>query len=513
MRYILAFLICSSLFNVSHVSAKQFTSSQRKSMMSVQIRLTRTLSMIRNKNYKYGIGRLYNLSKHPQLQNRWTEIAYVLGNSFFELKLYHAAAFHYISVVKKGDKRYVQRALDKLSEITAYLGDDQLLNFAMNQDNVQKIQGKYRYTLYYLYGRYQLSKKNLKRALAYFKKVPFRSPFYIKARYQMALMYAEGGDKRAAINAFNNIITKNLSKDDVKRVAAVMGKARVHYQFKEWDKAINYYREVPKNSPFWHDMLFENSWALLRAGKFRSALNGFHTLHSSYYYDHFQPDSLLLRSLIYMYICKYDEMEKILDLFEITYSPIYRWIRSILKIKSKVSYYQHVLRAVNKKDSEISIGIFSFPKEVAGRIFRQADFKHLHHYMVRLDEEMQVIKSSSRSWRASRVGRYATRIVDKRLKSTRNKIDKVIERHLRVIRAELKKHLDQKEFLKYEVLRGKREYLRQKISKKYLGDTQVIRDKTRDFFVQNGFEFWPFQEEYWLDELGNYHYVGTQSCR
>ena len=41
---------------------------------------------------------------------------------------------------------------------------------------------------------------------------------------------------------------------------------------------------------------------------------------------------------------------------------------------------------------------------------------------------------------------------------------------------------------------------------------QVDEDNQRDFYIQNGYEYWPFRGEYWLDELGNYHYVGTQSC-
>ena len=55
--------------------------------------------------------------------------------------------------------------------------------------------------------------------------------------------------------------------------------------------------------------------------------------------------------------------------------------------------------------------------------------------------------------------------------------------------------------------------LKKKITSKHLGSVQIIEGTSRDFFVQNGFEFYPFQGEYWLDELGNYHYVGTQSCR
>ena len=89
----------------------------------------------------------------------------------------------------------------------------------------------------------------------------------------------------------------------------------------------------------------------------------------------------------------------------------------------------------------------------------------------------------------------------------------MIQRHLVFFQKELQNFVNQEKYLRYESLRGKRELLKKKITSKHLGNVQIIEGTSRDFFVQNGFEFYPFQGEYWLDELGNYHYVGTQSCR
>ena len=41
---------------------------------------------------------------------------------------------------------------------------------------------------------------------------------------------------------------------------------------------------------------------------------------------------------------------------------------------------------------------------------------------------------------------------------------------------------------------------------------KIDDDDDRDFYIQNGFHYWPFKGEYWLDELGNYHFLGVQSC-
>jgi hypothetical protein len=62
-----------------------------------------------------------------------------------------------------------------------------------------------------------------------------------------------------------------------------------------------------------------------------------------------------------------------------------------------------------------------------------------------------------------------------------------------------------------EMLNGKKQAVKKKVAGKNL-PTTVDEKAERDFYVQNGYQYWPFQGEYWLDELGNYHYVGTQSC-
>ncbi len=58
---------------------------------------------------------------------------------------------------------------------------------------------------------------------------------------------------------------------------------------------------------------------------------------------------------------------------------------------------------------------------------------------------------------------------------------------------------------------SKKDSAKNKIAGKDL--TQIIDSNIdREFYVQNGFEFYPFKGEFWLDEIGNYHYLGTQSC-
>ncbi len=480
-------------------------SRQIRNKMKDRIQLSQALALISNGKYEKGVQKLFMMSKSATLKKRRTEIRYELGKALVKMKLFHVASFQFLSVIQSGNSKFAQRALAHLSEIASLIGNSQMIQFAVENGGAQKVKGAYRYSLYYYWGKHELSSKKYRKAAIYFKKIPKHSPLYSKAQYHLGLSYAERKRTRRATDAFKNILSKTSKVTDSVRVAALMGIARVYYQAKRWDLAIQYYRRIPRDTPEWHDMLFESSWALLRGGKFRSAMNSFLTLHSDYYDKVYQPGSLLLRGIIYMYICKYSEMEKVLSLFKITYQPLYKKVNRILSSSSQF-YYANLTRSLRSSSN-------SFPPVIANRISREYDFELLNRYVRYLQSELRVIQGRPQYWRASQIGRYSENLVEKYLKRAQSNINKNIKQHLLVMKSELRSLLNQEKYLRYESLRGKRELLKRKIKSKHFGNVQITASTSRDYFIQNGFEYYPFQGEYWLDELGNYHYVGSQNCR
>ncbi len=294
-----------------------------------------------------------------------------------------------------------------------------------------------------------------------------------------------------------------------------MGKARTLYQRKNWDEAIEAYRQVPRDTEFWHDTLFESSWAMLRSGRFRSALSNFHSLHSSFYEDQYLPESLLLRSIVYLYICKYDEMDKVLTLFNRTYKPVYKQINKTLETVDKPDRYFNLMNdmmKVAKKDSGADRMSMPIPYLVAQKISREPDFQNVFQYIRRLIEEKKRINALSGGWGSSAVGRYSKKVLNTRLAKAKQRAGKIVRNHLLTIREELVDLIEQEGFARYEMINGRKEFLKKRIAGKELPEQQIDETTQRDFYIQNGYEYWPFRGEYWLDELGNYHYVGTQSC-
>lgn len=493
------------------------TAAVPASVSKVDAELASALQLAKTGKYKEASMRLFQLSLSPRMRDRRMQIKYILGLMLYQMKLNQVAAFQFISVVKDGNNKYLKQSLEKLSLAADSLGDDTLLNYAISRIQVDEFPRTHRDMLYFRIGEYQQRNGQFDQAAKSYARVSKLSPFFGQAKYLEGLAYAEMKSPNNAIAAFDNLIESRSEAGitDSSRVAGLMGKARSLYQKNDWDAAIEAYREVPRDTPFWHDTLFESSWAMLRSGRFRSALSNFQSLHSAFYEDFYLPESLLLRSIVYLYICKYDEMEKVLNLFNRLYRPAYKSIEKTIEANSDPSALftevVKVMRDYKLKGDDMDRNSYKLPFLVVRKIIREGDFQNSYNYIRKLIDERKRIDSLPPEWRSSAIGRYAKKVVTTRLQKARKMAGQQVKAHLETVREELFDLFEQEGFIRYEMINGRKESLKKRIAGKE-EDTKLTEAIDREYSVQNGYEYWPFRGEYWLDEIGNYHYVGQQSC-
>jgi tetratricopeptide (TPR) repeat protein len=462
------------------------------------------------------------MSRSPRYQKQSAQIKYVLGLMLFQMKLNQAAAFVFYDLIRQETRenprsRFIRQSLEKLAIAADALDSDVLLRYAIKQVDENDFPAANRDMLYFRTGEVKMGEKNFAEAARQFSRVRLNSRFFNRARYNMGLALAQAGDLAKSQAVFEDLAErlKGQGVTDVQRVSALLGRARVLYQRQMFSAAIEAYRDIPRDTEQWHEALFESSWAMLRDGRFRSALSNFHSLHSPYYDDFYQPESVLLRAITYLYICRYEEMSKTLDLFDRVYKPIQRDVHTILTTVGDPNIYYRELAKVKDNFDAIRMNRigrrgFQMPFSVARQVLKEGDVRHTFNYVANLEEERKRIMALPSSWRTSGIGVYSMKIVDKRLEATRALAGKQIKRHLVLIDNELRDLFEQSGFLRFEMLNSKREALKKEIQGK--GLEKVDQDTERSYYVQNGYEYWPFKGEYWLDEIGNYHYVGVSAC-
>lgn len=481
--------------------------------------LREAYKLIREKKYEAASQRLYRLSRNPLLRDYREELRYKLGLVLMEMGLNQVAAVEFLRVAVKGKSKFLKQSLEKLSFAADSLNFDVLLNLAISKITVGDFPAIHKDMLFYRIGEFQLKKKDYLEAAKNFNRVEPSSRYYYRAKYNQAVSLAEDGKPEMSAQSFDEILQNVGNKDisDPIRVSALIGKARALYQDKKWEESINAYREVPRDASAWHETLFESSWAMLRGAKFRSALSNFQSLHSPYYENNYLPESLVLRSIVYLYICKFDELNKTLGLFENVYGPVRKKILQYLSRRpDPTKIYQDFVAASQGQ------GGIQIPLPAVNKIRKEYDFSQNESYLENLKLELSSYEKLGSTWKNSPLGKYAQKLITLRIKKTERKLGLIIKRHLFEIKSELRDFFEQVGFLQLEVVNLQKEEVKKELSKKDeekaleelgIATKQVDQNIDRKFYIQNGFEFWPFQGEYWLDELGNYHYLGVSSCQ
>ncbi len=475
--------------------------------------LGNALRMAQGGQYESAANALFSLSRRTELADERPQIKYILGTMLIELKMYQTAAFQFVDVIRTKHPKYSKMAIEKLSVVADSLGDDTILNYAISRVDLNDFPANLKDMIHFRLGEIKLRNREFGQAAELFGRVSYGSSYYFQALYNKGLAELEANQPALAIGTFNKMLDarRKAPVTDTNRVAAQIGLARALYQKQDWEASIEAYSQVPRDTIMWHDAIFEQSWAMLRAARFRSALSNFQTLHSAYYEDFYMPESLLLRSIVYLYICKYDEMEKVLSLFEKTYGPVRTRIGDFLKTTTEASaFYAEVEKAHFMKTTDKSANL-RLPYIVLRHVLDQGDVKRSMHYIEKLNQERSRVEANS-SFRASPLGQYALKILSNRGRNAKFAVGDMVKAHLLNMRVELRDLYEQAGFIRYEMITGRKESIKKKIAGKDIGTEQIDEKVDRQFYIQNGYEYYPFKGEYWLDEVGNYHYLGKQSC-
>ncbi len=491
--------------------AKVYSASKNSGQRA---QISAALGLMKAGQYAQAANSLLLLSRRPDLEAERSQIKYLLGLSLMELNLNQVASFQFVDVIKSNDKRWARQAIEKLLVVTDRLGDETLLNYAIQRVDVSSIPNQNRDMLYFRLGEIKSKAGLQKESAELYSKVAPSSRYYYSALYNKGLAYAEANQTDLAIQTFKTLVNSRGSSkvDDTNKVAAQMAIARTLYQKQEWLKSIEAYAKIPRDHVMWHNATFEKSWAMLRAARFRSSLSNFQTLHSSFYEDAYIPESLLLRAIVYLYICKYDEMEKVVGLFESQYGPASEKINGFLSRNSSSDAYFQEIQKINviRKDHE-SKKKLALPYNVLKYISEEGSIRRSYSYIKKLADEKKLVDDNP-VIKGSALGPYSLRILNNRIKTTKDTIGDLARVQLMNMKTELKDLSEQASFIRYEMINGKKELLKKKIDGKNVNEAQVDDDQDRSFYIKNGYEYYPFQGEYWLDEVGNYHYLGKQSC-
>ncbi len=338
---------------------------------------------------------------------------------------------------------------------------------------------------------------------------------YARARFIEGLVQYAERQAQPAVDSFKEVVRltnprRGRAPDRRIRELAFLQLARIHYEHEQNRYAIFYYDKMPWGGDSWLEGLWESSYAHYRIGDYEKALGNLLTLQSPYFRDEWFPESWILKAIIYYENCRYPEARSILDQFHASYEPVYRELERVTGTNAPpATFFSQIEDAERNRAASSELMRRIVKVALTDRTVRQLNDSILE--VERESAKLQSTGALKQSFRESPLGRdlrdglqrERARLADAAGARARAKLD--------AERESLRGLLEQALRIKIEVSRNEREALEVALQRGEPVD--VVRKYRYSVAVSDEDLYWPYDGEFWRDELGTYTYTLTKGCR
>jgi TolA-binding protein len=440
-----------------------------------------------------------------------------MGKTLYHLGFFSAALSYFDRIVQKGTAhRYYNATLKWLASLSRQLPESAgILEKIGKYDKSQLEQpalAKVRQELFYLLGRFHYRKGNFSEAIALFRSVSTKSKFFARAKFMEGITHVRLYKAKPAAAAFKQLLRTAREAPDTAEIKrfeqlAKLSLARVFYSVKQFKLAIKYYDLIPQSSGRWLQSLFEASWSHFQRNNFSKALGNIHTLNAPYFEEQFFPESLILKAVIFFQNCLYEQAGSSVKEFYARYPALKREIGKVVKAKKDpAEFYLYALKIKDKKAG--------LPPEVgryARSVLRDKTLEKTFDYVKELDRELKQVQEADPAWKATAIAGVVLADLTLQKSLAQNAAGDLAQRRLKRLTGELNELQKQAIKVEYEIINGQKNKLeasllaeQRKAAAKAQGTGRIVPDDEH--------LFWPFDGQYWRDELGYYRVKIRSQC-
>ena len=445
---------------------------------------------------------LVALVADPTLVEFHGEAFVLLGDILLELSLPYAALCSYARAFQTASDTNVEivsQHVPKALEVANSVGDLAILEapFAGNLGlaRTEDVRGQ----MAFLAAKEQVRGEQWGTASAVLKMVREGDPLYADAKVLEGVVLNQQKRSESALGAFDAAGKAGRDKGIRWHDSLQINLARTWYGAGNYPRAIEAYSRVTRKSDFWPDAQFERSWAHFRIDDYNGALAQLLPFDSAFFQDWYYPEADLLRIYSMFLVCKFPESSEQIEHFKQKYLPVHTALK-VWKGKSEAEVFD-AARAYAEK------GELSGTPEMLWRPWKEEERFRLSRKAVdSADDELKRMKAVSANPFSEQAREW--------LKARR---DAVVASEGRRVRdrfgeqeAELADMLTNSEIFILDILRMKTQLYEQSAAAGKLLEAATTVKRTER--VRKGWQEWPFEDEYWADELGYYRVDVIPEC-
>ena len=459
---------------------------------------------------------------------------FFLGKSLYHLRFYQSALAIFDEITQQGQGHlYFGQTLQWLAQLATQLpepagiiekvgryGVDELEQFNTTESSALYNQ------LIYLMGRHKYAQGEFDEAVSLFQRVSRQSDYFVYARFFEGITHVRLRRAQPAIQSFRAItdaIAEGVTGvEDTQRMRdlAWLSLARVYYtaanrtDAETGDRTVDgtllgnavvAWNNIGTGSEYWLDALFEESWAFFLADEYSRAMGNIHTLFSPYFEDAYYPEALVLKAVIFFSACQIENAEAMIAQFHERYDPVQAELQSTLAQFEDNQQFFEFLQRVRSGETNLSPRIRGV---VSSALSDRTLLRHLEYVRVLEAEEARLNQAPDEFKNSSLGSRILQDIfvaksfaVDQTGDLARGRYNRLIE--------DLGELMNQVDTVELEIATFQRGQLSQEMQEQ---QTEVARGGGLNVEVDEEHQMWPFDGEYWRDELGFYRQQVTSQC-
>ncbi|MBI5535057.1 MAG: hypothetical protein HY898_20185 [Deltaproteobacteria bacterium] len=460
---------------------------------------------------------------------------YNLAIALYRLKLYQASYNIFSIVADNPNHLKFNETLLWLSKLATQLPEPADIVERVGKykaDAIARFNNPNQHELYwqlnYLLGRYKYRNRQYEEAIQLFQNVGKDSKYFVKSQFFQGISYVQLRRSVPAVKSFQRIVTaidEGVEMEDEARMRdlAYLSMARTYYTAsikldenntpsvddKKLSAAVKYWNKIDTGSEYWLDGLFEESWAYFMAADYPRALGNIHTIQSPYFPNSFYPEADILRAVIYFSTCQYDDATTIVARFKTKYEPIKKELEAVLarfKGENQEAPFFNFLRDVRGGKADLPAEI----RPIVENALSDRQLLRNIEYVRVLEEEEKTFQKAPETFRKSSLGGDVKDALDlaKEL-AIRNAGNLARERYQRTL-DELNEHMRDSAKILIDITAAQRNKLEQKIQ-----SGMITKEEMKLYGMVTPDEehvLWPFDGEFWRDELGFYRQVVVSNC-
>ncbi|MEZ4272650.1 MAG: hypothetical protein R3C68_14835 [Myxococcota bacterium] len=350
-------------------------------------------------------------------------------------------------------------------------------------------------------------------ALGLLGEVDMEGKFGANAYYLKALLHYLNDEAQESVNGFQKVVRilnprTGTRLDPQLREQAFLSLARIHYGHEQFENSVFYYDQIDRDAESWLTALFEASWAYYRRGDFEKALGNLLTLHSPFFEREYFPESQIVKAIIYYEACRYRETRQIVDDFLERFSKVMGEIQKVAESKAAPEQLYEQLQTLEaistEQGDEVTTRVVSLALSDPGisksqRVVRQ------------MAAQIKLLNELGDEFRGGKLGlEIAEQLSELNLQRIREAGEVTRKKFEEELYA-LKSLLAQALRIKIEVARSERTVIEKKLRGESTADEDIIPAREQ-VVVDDEHLYWPYEGEFWRDELGTYE-LDFSMCR